>query len=212
MGWHAVRCDGYTPPIVKGMRRRLPHSIARARVLSDDELRGIWQAAEASGTFGALVRMCLLTAQRSRKVAAMKWSDIEDGAWTVPCGPGEKGTGGTLVLPPLALNIIAAQPRLASNEHVFSGRGTGPYRGWTAGKAALNAKLPKETPQWQIHDLRRTARSLMSRAGVLSDIGERCLGHSVGGVEGIYEGRLKDEVHQCRTFTGGTGWARNTSS
>ena len=27
-----------------------------------------------------------------------------------------------------------------------------------------------------------------------------------------YLGRLKDEVHQCRTFTGGTKWARNTSN
>ena len=27
-----------------------------------------------------------------------------------------------------------------------------------------------------------------------------------------WQGRLKDEVHQCRTFTGGTKWARNTSN
>lgn len=40
---------------------------------------------------------------------------------------------------------------------------------------------------WKLHDLRRTARSLMSRAGVRPDIGERCLGHAVGGVEGIYD-------------------------
>jgi integrase len=40
---------------------------------------------------------------------------------------------------------------------------------------------------WRIHDLRRTARSLMSRAGVNADIAERCLGHVIGGVRGIYD-------------------------
>jgi integrase len=42
-------------------------------------------------------------------------------------------------------------------------------------------------PRWTIHDLRRTARSLMSRAGVPADHAERCLGHVIGGVRGIYD-------------------------
>ena len=40
---------------------------------------------------------------------------------------------------------------------------------------------------WVIHDLRRTARSLLSRAGVASDHAERCLGHVIGGVRGVYD-------------------------
>jgi integrase len=40
---------------------------------------------------------------------------------------------------------------------------------------------------WRLHDLRRTARSLMSRAGVPSDHAERCLGHVIGGVRGVYD-------------------------
>jgi integrase len=185
MNWYATRHDDYNPPIVRGMKRQ--KVATRARVLDDAELRAIWQAAERNGTFGAIVRMCLLTAQRSRKVAAMKWPDIENGAWSVPKEPREKDTGGTLVLPPMARTIVEAQPRLASNPHVFAGRGSGPYRGFSAGKVALDAQLAKETPQWQIHDLRRTARSLMSRAGVRPDIAERVLGHAIGGVEGIYD-------------------------
>jgi integrase len=42
-------------------------------------------------------------------------------------------------------------------------------------------------PQWQLHDLRRTARSLMSRAGVRPDIAERVLGHAIKGVERVYD-------------------------
>jgi hypothetical protein len=38
-----------------------------------------------------------------------------------------------------------------------------------------------------IHDLRRTARSLMSRAGVSPDHAERCLGHVIGGIRGVYD-------------------------
>ena len=40
---------------------------------------------------------------------------------------------------------------------------------------------------WRLHDLRRTARSLMSRAGVRPDIAERVLGHTIKGVEGVYD-------------------------
>ena len=42
-------------------------------------------------------------------------------------------------------------------------------------------------PKWTMHDLRRTARSLMSRAGITSHIAERVLGHTIKGVEGVYD-------------------------
>jgi integrase len=42
-------------------------------------------------------------------------------------------------------------------------------------------------PGWVLHDLRRTARSLLSRAGVRPDIAERVLGHSLQGVEAVYD-------------------------
>ena len=35
--------------------------------------------------------------------------------------------------------------------------------------------------------LRRTARSLISRAGVSADIAERVLGHKIAGVRGVYD-------------------------
>ena len=42
-------------------------------------------------------------------------------------------------------------------------------------------------PNWTFHDLRRTAKTLMARAGVRPDISERVLGHVIAGVEGIYD-------------------------
>src|SRR5262245_40154694 len=182
--WYAARHDDYHPPVARGMRRRVPQ--ARARILNDDELSALWKATEDGDTFADICRLCLLTAQRSRKVAAMRWDHIEHDAWTIPTGLREKGTGGTLPLPQIALNIIAAQPRLASNPHVFAGRGNGSFSGFSKGKRRLDAMLPKDMARWTIHDLRRTARSLMSRAGVSSELAERALGHTIGGMEGIY--------------------------
>jgi integrase len=42
-------------------------------------------------------------------------------------------------------------------------------------------------PNWTLHDLRRTAKTLMVRAGVRPDISERVLGHVITGVEGTYD-------------------------
>ena len=60
--FYAARNDDFSSPFVRGMRR--DNAEARARILNDDELRKVWKQAEASGTFGALIRMLLLTGQR----------------------------------------------------------------------------------------------------------------------------------------------------
>jgi len=187
MNWFAARHDDYHPPIARGMRRTDPKTRKRDRVLDDDEIRAVWAAAETSGSFGAIVRLALLTAQRREKLATMRWEDISiDGEWRIPIEDREKGNPGILPLPPTALEIIKAQPRLASNRYVFPGRGEGHFNGFSPCKRRLDAKLPKVAP-WTVHDLRRTARSLMARAGVRPDIAERVLGHVIAGVEGVYD-------------------------
>src|SRR5262249_22035809 len=45
----------------------------------------------------------------------------------------------------------------------------------------------KPLPRWTNHDLRRSARSLMSRAGVPPRHAEMALGHVIPGVEGVYD-------------------------
>jgi integrase len=187
MNWFAARHDDYVPPIVKGMRRTEPKERVRSRILSDDELRAVWKAAESNGTFGALVRLLLLTGQRRDKVVSMKWADISvDGVWNIPAEEREKGSAGVLVLPPMALDIVRKQPHLGSNPFALAGRGDGHINGYSKAKRQLNAKLPP-MPQWQLHDLRRTARSLLSRAGVDADTGERVLGHKLQGIRAVYD-------------------------
>jgi integrase len=185
--WFASRNEDYASPIVKGMRRTNAKARARSRILDDDEIREVWRAAEANGTFGAFVRVALLTAQRREKIVTMRWCDLaNDGEWSIPKFEREKGTPGFLVLPKTALDIIHAQPKFASNPYVFAGIGAGYIQGMSKRKAQFDDKLKAVAP-WTVHDLRRTAKSLMSRAGVLPHISERVLGHVMGGVEGIYD-------------------------
>ena len=144
----------------------------------------MWPAASESDAFGALVQLLLLTGQRREKVAAMRWDDVVDGVWTIPAEDREKGNGDELVLPRVALEIIQERPRFADNAYVFAGRGGVYHRGYSKAKVLFDAKV--KIPAWRLHDLRRTARSLMARAGVSSEVAERVLGHAIKGVEGTY--------------------------
>ena len=141
----------------------------RDRILDDDELRVVWNAAD--GTFGAFVKILLLTGQRKEKASTMRWHDLDGATWTIPTEKREKGNAGVLVLPKIALEIINAQPRFASNPYVFAGEGSH-IKSWSRRKREFDAKLEGVAP-WVLHDLRRTARSLMSRAGIRPDISER---------------------------------------
>jgi integrase len=65
------------------------------------------------------------------------------------------------------------------------------FSGYSSAKAALDSELAKADgrepmPRWVLHDLRRTAKTLMERAGVRPDISERVLAHVIKGVEGVY--------------------------
>ena len=182
--WYEVRNEHYASPIVRGMRSN--SSKARDRFLTDDEIRALWADWTNAGTFGAFLKACLLTAQRQSKVKHMRWQDISDeGVWDIPTEEREKGNGGTLILPDAALAVIRAQPIIKGNPYVFAGRGGVPIGNDGGEKKRLDKRVPTAEP-WRIHDLRRTASTLMNRAGVQDHIVERVLGHKIGGVAGVY--------------------------
>jgi integrase len=190
--WYMAREENYQSPVVRGMRRTAPKDHARSRVLADDEIRLFWAASADAGTYGAFLRVALLTAQRRSKVVAMRWSDIDsEGVWTIPAEPREKTNAGSLKLSKLALSIIEPLPRWEDCDFVFAGRGKVPINGLSKAKTALDEAMAEEAgapvANWTVHDLRRTARSLMSRAGVRPDVSERVLGHAIPGVEGVYD-------------------------
>ena len=133
--WYAARNEGYTSPIVKGMRRINPAERARSRILRDEELSQVWRAAEANGSFGAFLQLCLLTAQRREKVLTMKWDDVSvDGTWKVPSEEREKRTGGELPL--LRLPSILSAPSPASLITLMCS----PARAWAPFPVSASAK------------------------------------------------------------------------
>src|SRR5215211_8970060 len=85
MNWHASRSDEFRSPIVRGMARTSTKERARARVLTDDEIRAIWRAAEgAKGPFPAFVQFLLLTGARRSEAAAMARGELAGADWTLP--------------------------------------------------------------------------------------------------------------------------------
>ena len=87
LSWYAERDDQFnlTAAFVRVEPRANPKERARTRVLSDEEIRAIWPALAEAGTFGALVKMLLLTAQRRDEAAQMSRKEIgEDRIWTIP--------------------------------------------------------------------------------------------------------------------------------
>jgi integrase len=115
----------------------------------------------------------------------VRWDDIDTkGVWTIHTEEREKGNPGTLQLPKQALEIIEAQPRFVGNPYVFAGKDGHALRRNSDSKIKIDEKCGVK--DWRLHDLRRTARSLMARAGVSSEHAERVLGHAIDGVEGTY--------------------------
>jgi integrase len=197
--WWATRDDTFVPPIVPGMARTKPAERSRKRVLDDVELRDVWQSlnlADAPACYPAYVRALLLTAQRRTEVAKMRWEEIDGSVWTIP-GAGHK-TGkveGEKVVP-LTDTVAQLLGKSRKAGFVFSSTdGELPFSGFSKAKRALDKAVTelrkrdkrKPMPHWTLHDLRRTARSLMSRAGVAADIAERVLGHKIAGVRGVYD-------------------------
>jgi integrase len=195
MNWHASRSDDFRSPIVRGMARTKPRERARERTLIDDEIRLVWSVADDAGVFGRYLQFLLLTATRRNEAAQMTTAELANGIWTIPASR-MKGKAEHVV--PLSAAAVDLLAKLADNgEFVFTTDGLTPISGFSKFKrefdeavlAALHECDPKAKPlpNWTLHDLRRTARSLMSRAGVSADIAERCLAHVIPGVRGVYD-------------------------
>jgi integrase len=127
-----------------------------------------------------MVRFLLLSAARRNEAAEMTWAELDGAEWTLPA---ERNKTKVDLLRPLsgAAMAILAEQKLAQagGPFVFRKGSLSDLKrafDWACGVSG-----------WTFHDLRRTARSLMSRAGIPSDHAERCLGHVIGGVRGVHD-------------------------
>ncbi|MBR0852150.1 tyrosine-type recombinase/integrase [Bradyrhizobium diazoefficiens] len=178
--------DDYVCPIKARKQKAAPKS-RRKRILTPEEIKLVWKAAGQLGPYGSLVKLLLLTAQRRDKVVTMRWADIEEDVWTIPSEEREKGNAGKLRLPPLAMAVLESIPKIAECSYVFAGRyGDKPLNSFSQGAEEIRKLLPATMPRWTLHDLRRTARTLMTDLRIDDRIAEQVLGHAIEGVEGVY--------------------------
>jgi integrase len=164
MNWHESRADDFRSPIVRGMARGA--TTTRDRVLTDDELSVVWQSADKLATpFARFLQFILLTGVRRNEAARMTTGELDGTDWLIPAAR-VKGKRDFLVpLSGAAMAVLAALPGRGTDPGpVFTNDGHRPLRGFGKAKEAFDKACG--VTGWTIHDLRRTARTLLTRAGV----------------------------------------------
>ena len=129
---------------------------SRDRVLSDDELRKLWEATADDGRFSAIVRLLLLTGCRREEIGGLRWDevDLENAMISLPKERVKNGKAFDLPLSPPAVAILAARERRPESPYVFHWHGAAGFAGWSKAKHDLDQRLG--FPAWTLHDLRRT--------------------------------------------------------
>jgi integrase len=179
--WLAAR-DVITASPCVGIERPAKENV-RDRALNDDEVRAFWAATDQlPAPFGDIYKLLLLSGARRQEVAELQWKEIDrtNKVWTLPAARSKSGKSHLLPLGPMAWDIIEAQPRMFGSDYVFGAR--------RSGFAHMKPRLDEAmgVSDWVTHDLRRTARSLMSRAHIDSEVAELMIGHLQRGIKRVY--------------------------
>jgi integrase len=170
---------------------------ARDRVLSDDELRLIWQTAEEMkpGPIPALYQVLMLTGQRLREISDARWSeiDLDNGMLTIPAERMKGKAAHSVPLTPAVIAVLRDMPRYQSGDFIFSTTfGKRPVSGFSKSqdrmrRAVEQLAAPATVPHWQIHDIRRSVRTGLSIIGATPFVAEQVIGHRQTGVHAVYD-------------------------
>jgi integrase len=150
----------------------------RERLLNDDEIGAIWNAACAMAEpYGPFIRLLMLSLMRREEVAAMKWSEISPDltAWACPGSRMKKGAAHIVALSDAAREALGAVTRIDGQDLVFSTTGKTPISGFSKVKARLD-KASKVTG-WVLHDFRRAGVSHLARLGHSAVLADALLAH-----------------------------------
>lgn len=183
---------------------------SRERVLSDEELLMVWNAAEADGyPFGPAIQLLILTAQRRQEVGGARRQEFggstEFGTnlplWTIPkARTKNRKSDHVLPLTEMADQLFHSLPVIAGPfDFCFTNFAKRAATGWSHAKERLDTRIAdvlkakaEETGQpvkqmagWTFHDLRRTAATGMARLKVEPHVVEAVLNHKTGTVKGV---------------------------
>jgi integrase len=172
----------------------LPNKPAsRDRVLTDDELRVIWHAAQQFPfPFGHIVSLLILTGQRVGETSALRWDyiDLDQRLITLPGPVVKNNTTHTFPIGDAAAGLIASLPR--TGEFLFPSRADGKgFDGHNKAKSRfekscnaawqrLNGDAGGAMQHWTLHDLRRTFSTIHARIGTPPHVTEALLNHKIG--------------------------------
>ena len=115
--------------------------------------------------------------------------DFDQGEWHIPAENSKTGKPHIVFLSEQAIGLFRELDKLASGSAlVMPGRGslTKPFAQNAINNALKVALAGQDIPAFTIHDLRRTASTLLHENGWPSDVVEKALNHTIGGVRGVY--------------------------
>jgi integrase len=165
------------------------HEQQRDRVLSEDEIRQLWNALETERPWSAAIfRLGILTAQRRGEILGMKWEELDLTArwWTVPAERAKNGLAHRVPLAPQVLKILSAL-KAGKHDPVYV------FRGGRIGRPIANLQKPLRRVKknarldFRFHDLRRTAASLMTGIGISRLVVSKILNHVERGITAVYD-------------------------
>jgi integrase len=164
----------------------------RARVLSDDEIRALFQVEHVNG---GLLRFLLITGLRIGEAQKARWEWIEGDILRLPAeimkGRKDRRRPHWIYLPPLAYGQMGERRELG---RIFGLVSDTAVQAWLH-RWLLRQGCP-EGERWTPHDLRRTVATRMNEIGVAPHVVEKVLHHRMQGVMGVYN---RAEYAQERT-------------
>jgi len=156
-------------------------SEARDRVLTDEEIGRVWNAATAMAEpWGPLVRILMLSLARRGEVAGMAWCELSAdlATWHIPAARMKRGQAHVVALPEPARDVLRSLTRVKGQDLVFSTTGKTPVSGFTRVKRALDKA--SNVTGWRLHDLRRSGVSHLAKMGIDSIVADKLLAHQPG--------------------------------
>jgi integrase len=174
--------------------RHVFKSKSRDRALSPEEIRDFLRAAIESNIrrqFKIGLHLILLTMVRKSELLLARWADVhlDEGEWHIPAENSKTGKPHIVYLSRQAVGLFRELHSLAGgSELVMPGRGslTKPFAHNAINTALKTALQGQEVPAFTVHDLRRTGSTLLHENGWPSDVVEKALNHTIGGVRGVY--------------------------
>ncbi|CCT58802.1 tyrosine-type recombinase/integrase [Acetobacter pasteurianus] len=153
-------------------------NIRRQRVLSDDEIKAIWQALPITGGSENAFKWLFWTCCRKSEMIRATWRDIDlkAGTWTIPAEHAKNGRELVVPLPRQALEILKEkQTDRQPDDLLFPNRNGGSLDNWD--RVTKRLQIASGTGGWHRHDIRRTCATLLGDLGTMPHIIERVLNH-----------------------------------